>query len=65
MQTGSVRIHAMKMFRKVAIWRPDLFAAMVPATPEDRTCVVLTGSPKWSAARIVHIATNSADPPCA
>ena len=33
---------------------------MVPATPEDNTCVVLTGSPKRSAAPMVVIATNSA-----
>jgi hypothetical protein len=26
--------------------RPDLFAHIVPATPEDKTCVVLTGNPE-------------------
>ena len=36
---------------------------MVPATPEDKTCVVLAGSPKASAAPIVAIAVISAAAP--
>ena len=40
-------------------------AAMVPATPDDSTCVVETGSPNMSAAPIVAAATSSADAPCA
>jgi hypothetical protein len=44
---------------------PLLFAAIVPATPELSTCVVLTGSPQLSAAKIVPIATNSAVAPWA
>jgi hypothetical protein len=33
---------------------------MVPATPDDNTCVVLTGKPKPSAAPMVAIAVISA-----
>ena len=42
---GSVRTQAISKFRIVDHCRPDLFAHMVPATPEDKTCVVLTGNP--------------------
>jgi hypothetical protein len=35
----------------------------VPATPDDSTCVVLTGNPNQSAAPIVNMATISADAP--
>ena len=42
----------------------DPLAAIVPATPEDSTCVVETGRPQASAAPIVSIATISADAPC-
>lgn len=42
---GSVKIHAAAMFRMVENCSPLLFAAIVPATPELSTCVVLTGSP--------------------
>src|SRR6516164_1820425 len=42
---GSVSTHAISRLRMVDICRPDLFAHMVPATPDDKTCVVLTGSP--------------------
>ena len=44
--------------------KPDPFAAIVPATPDDNTCVVDTGNPYTSAAPIVSIATSSADAPC-
>jgi hypothetical protein len=39
-------------------------AAIVPATPEDSTCVVETGRPYMSAAAIVPAATSSAAAPC-
>src|ERR1700722_4367904 len=58
---GSVNTHAAAMLRIVDICSPLLSAAMVPATPELSTWVVLTGSPNRSAARIVAIATNSAE----
>ena len=44
---------------------PTPLATMVPVTPEDRTCVVLTGKPKTAAKPIVVIATNSEEAPCA
>ncbi|SAK54713.1 hypothetical protein AWB78_01410 [Caballeronia calidae] len=43
--TGSVRIHASARLRTVRHCRPEPFAAIVPATPDDSTCVVLTGRP--------------------
>ena len=49
----------------VAICRPEPLAAIVPATPDDSTCVVETGRPNTSAAPIVAAATSSADAPCA
>jgi len=42
---GKVMIQASAMLRSVLICRPDPLAAIVPATPEDSTCVVLTGRP--------------------
>src|SRR5438876_12078715 len=63
MAAGRVKIHAMAMLRTVESWSPDPFAAMVPATPEDRTWVVETGSPYMSAAAIVPAATSSAAAP--
>jgi len=45
MAAGSVSTHAMAILRMVASCRPDPFAAMVPATPEESTWVVETGSP--------------------
>src|SRR5262245_32199937 len=63
--TGSVSAQASAMLRIVRICKPDIFAAIVPATPEERACVVLTGNPKMSAAAMVVIATSSADAPCA
>ena len=41
------------MLRMVAICRPEPLAAIVPATPDDSTCVVDTGRPNTSAAPIV------------
>ena len=37
---GRVRTHAKMMLRTVAHCNPEPFAAMVPAIPEDSTCVV-------------------------
>jgi len=62
---GSVSTHAASRLRMVAICSPERLAAIVPATPEDSTCVVDTGRPNMSAAPIVVIATSSADAPCA
>ena len=45
MAMGSVNTHAIRRFRTVAICKPEPFAAMVPATPQDSTCVVETGKP--------------------
>jgi hypothetical protein len=42
---------------------PEPLAAIVPATPDDNTCVVETGSPYISAAAIVPAATTSAQAP--
>src|SRR5208283_5078740 len=44
---------------------PDPLATIVPAMPEERMCVVLTGRPSTSAASMVANATSSADAPCA
>ena len=63
MQTGRVSTQAMRILRTVAICSPELLAAMVPATPEESTWVVLTGRPKWSAIMIVPMATASAEAP--
>ncbi len=35
----------MAMLRTVENWSPEPFAAIVPAMPDDRTCVVDTGRP--------------------
>ena len=40
---GSVITHTNPILRIVSPWRPDLLAHMVPATPDESTCVVLTG----------------------
>ena len=45
-------------------WMPEAFAHMVPATPLESTCVVLTGMPNESAIAMVVAATSSAAPPC-
>ncbi len=42
---GSVNTHAISRLRTVDHCRPDPLAAIVPATPDDNTCVVETGSP--------------------
>lgn len=62
-QTGSASTHASRRFRSVSFCRPEWFANMVPATPEESTWVVLTGRPIWSAAKMVAIATSSAEAP--
>src|ERR1700757_4964107 len=62
---GRVNTQAAAMFLIVENCSPLLFAAIVPATPELNTCVVLTGSPKLSAAKIVPMATSSAVAPWA
>jgi hypothetical protein len=36
---------------------------MVPATPDERKCMVDARRPNEAAAKIVPIATNSAEPP--
>jgi hypothetical protein len=41
--TGRVKIQARAMLRMVENWSPLPLAAMVPATPEERTWVVETG----------------------
>src|SRR5271169_2191857 len=65
MDAGSVSTHAKARLRTVLICIPEWFAAMVPATPDDKTCVVLTGKPNQSAAPMVAIAVISAAAPCA
>ena len=45
MVAGKVRNQASSKLRTVPNWMPDRSAAMVPATPEAKTCVVLTGRP--------------------
>src|SRR5579872_3732193 len=64
-EIGSVSTHAIRRFRTVAHCRPERFAAIVPAMPDESTCVVLTGSPNPSAAPIVAIAVISAAAPWA
>ena len=64
MATGSVSTQAMIRLRTVAHCRPVPLAAMVPATPDDNTCVVLTGKPYISAAPMVSMAVISAAAPC-
>src|SRR5262245_62029195 len=53
---GNVSTQASARLRIVPIWRPDRLAAIVPATPEESTCVVLTGRPNMSAALMVAMA---------
>ena len=45
MTAGRVRTQAEAMLRTVDTGKPDPFAAIVPATPLDRMCVVDTGKP--------------------
>ena len=61
--TGSVSTQAMSRLRTVPHCSLDPFAVMVPATPDDSTCVVLTGRPKASAAPMVTMAVISAAAP--
>jgi hypothetical protein len=65
MDTGRVRTQAMSRFLTVPHCNPERFAAMVPATAEDNTWVVLTGRPNESAAAMVVIAVISAAAPWA
>ena len=60
-EAGKVNTQAAARFRIVLHCRPEPFAAIVPATPEVSTWVVLTG--KWSAVAdwISVIATSSSD----
>jgi hypothetical protein len=60
---GRVKTQASAILRRVDICTPEPLAAIVPATPEERTWVVETGRPKLSAAAIVPIATISAAAP--
>ncbi len=62
---GRVKTQARAISRMVDIWSPLLLAAMVPATPELRTWVVLTGRPYPSARPMVIIAVISAEAPWA
>ncbi len=65
MATGNVRTQAIAMLRIVDHCSPDPLAVMVPAMPDERTCVVDTGKPYPSAAAIVAAAVISAQAPCA
>jgi hypothetical protein len=60
---GSVSTQARAMLRTVDHCIPEPLATIVPATPDDRTCVVDTGKPKPSAAPIVAAATIYAAAP--
>jgi hypothetical protein len=51
MAAGSVSTQAEMMLLTVLHCRPERFAAMVPATPLESTCVVDTGRPYSSAIR--------------
>jgi len=62
-EAGRVSTQASSMLRTVDHCRPEPLAAIVPATPDDNTCVVDTGRPKRSAMPIVTIATSSAAAP--
>jgi len=42
---GRVSTQAISRLRMVDICRPERFAAIVPATPDESTCVVETGRP--------------------
>ena len=56
---GEVKTHPAAMLRIVVKRRPFPLAAMVPATPELRIWVVLTGSPELSAAKMVPMAIEA------
>src|SRR5439155_8419274 len=63
MVAGSVSSQASMIFFSVPPRTPEPFAHIDPATPDDNTCVVLTGRPPKSARPIVLIATSSAHAP--
>jgi len=63
MDAGSVSTQAMARLRTVDHCRPEWFAAIVPAMPDESTCVVLTGMPNQSAAPMVSMAVISAAAP--
>ncbi len=65
MAEGSVNTQAITRLRIVPNCKPDLLAAMAPATPEERICVVETGKPKISATAMVVMVTSSAEAPWA
>ena len=63
-EMGRVRTQAMARLRTVDHCRPEWLAAMVPAMPDESTCVVLTGRPYQSASPMVNMAVISAAAPC-
>ena len=65
--TGSVNTQANKIFWMVPACRflMPLLATIAPAIPDDRECVVLTGTLNADAKPMVKAATNSAEAPCA
>src|SRR5262249_439842 len=62
---GRGNTQARPILRTVSPWMPERLAHMVPATPEERTWVVLTGMWTTSARPIVAAATTSAAAPWA
>jgi len=56
---GRVSTQARAILRTVLAWIPVPLAAIVPATPEETTCVVLTGKPYISAAPMARVSTTS------
>src|ERR1041385_8967699 len=65
--TGNVRNQAIRILRTVSGWRffTPLLATILPATPEESTCVVLTGHPKLDDKPMVIAAAASALAPWA
>jgi hypothetical protein len=63
MADGTVSTQASAMLRTVASCSPDPLADIVPAMPDESTCVVDTGRPKPSAAAMVAAAVISAQAP--
>ena len=49
----------------VDFWSPDFCATIVPAMPDESTCVVLTGKPSQPERPMVVMATTSAEAPWA
>src|SRR5262249_28450942 len=60
---GRVNAQARPILRTVSPWMPERLAHIVPATPEERTWVVLTGIWNPSAKPIVTAAISSAAAP--